>query len=262
MTSVSRAKRDGAALDAFTRATELPLLLLALAMVPLIAVPLAFDLAPSVDRAIVAADWMIWAVFGLELGVRTYLAPARLPYLIRHWYDVVIVLVPFLRPFRVIRSARALRLLRAGRLIAFFGRIRGTASVVLTRHRLDYALASAIAAVFVAAALVARLEQDAEGSIDGFGSALWWALVTVTTVGYGDYAPSTPAGRGVAVVLMLLGIGLFGLIAANIAAFFVTEHEDDQTALLIEEIRGLRLQVEELQQTVRPAQASTPDPGP
>ena len=60
------------------------------------------------------------------------------------------------------------------------------------------------------------------------GAALWWALVTTTTVGYGDYFPVTPEGRGVAVLLMLLGISLLSVVTANIAAFFVEQNADAQ----------------------------------
>lgn len=253
MTSGSRANRDGAALEAFVRATELPLLVLAIAMIPLIAVPLAFDLDPSVDRALLAANWTIWAIFTVELGVRTYLAPARVDYLIRHWYDVIIVVLPFLRPLRAVRAGRAFQLVRVIRLAAFIVRIRQTAGTILARHHLDYALATGIATVFISAALVTRFEQDTDSSLDRFGTALWWSVVTVTTVGYGDFSPESPAGRGVALVLMFVGIGLFGLIAANIAAFFLADQEEERTDALLEEIRELRRQVDRLEEAVRSA---------
>jgi len=207
------------------------------------------------QRSEEAVDWFIWAAFAFELGTKTYLAPARRRFLTRHWYDVLLVLVPFLRPLRVARSARALRLLRPVRLLAFASRLGQTARTVLTRHRLDYALATGMIAVLCGATAVYYFERNAEGSINDFGTALWWAIVTVTTVGYGDYSPSSPAGRGVAVVLMLLGIGLFGIIAANIAAFFISNEDDGRNDELLEEMRALREQVAELSSLVRASQA-------
>ena len=65
------------------------------------------------------------------------------------------------------------------------------------------------------------VEQGGEGSIDSFGDALWWAITTVTTVGYGDMFPVTPAGRGIAAFLMLTGIALFGMLTANLTTFIV-----------------------------------------
>jgi voltage-gated potassium channel len=248
MTSVFRAKRGPEALDAFTRATEVPMLALAVAMVPLLVVPTVTDLPETVDRAIVASDWLIWAAFATELGAKTYLAPSRRSYLVAHWYDVVLVAVPFLRPLRVARSFRVIRLLRAGAL-AF--RLPVTARAILTRHRLDYALATTLAVVVAGASVMPYFERNAGGSIDDFGTALWWALVTVTTVGYGDYSPVSAAGRGIAFMLMIVGIGLFGVFAANIAAFFVREVETDRDNQLLSELSALRERVERLDDLMR-----------
>lgn len=227
------------------------MLLLAVAMIPLLLIPLLIELSAGVDRTIIAIDWFIWSAFVFELGTKTYLAPARRRFLIHHWYDVLLVVLPFLRPLRIVRSARALRLLRAARLLTFITRVSKTTRVVLTRHRLDYTLAAAMTAIFASAAAVYYLERDVEGSIDHFGTALWWAIVTVTTVGYGDYSPSSPAGRGVAVLLMLIGIAVFGIVSANIAAFFISNEGDGDGEELVSEVRALRDQVDELTILVR-----------
>ena len=68
-----------------------------------------------------------------------------------------------------------------------------------------------------------RVEGNAEGAtITSFRRAVWWAVVTTTTVGYGDYTPITPVGRAIAILLMILGIGLIGTVSATVAAWFVT----------------------------------------
>jgi voltage-gated potassium channel len=131
-------------------------------MIPLIAVPLIVDLDAGMEHAILPVDWVIWAVFGLELGIRSYLAPTRISYLVPHWYDVVIVAIPFPGPLRIVRSARALRLLRVVRLVGFSRRIHATVLTVLTRHRLDYALATALTVVVTSAALITRFERGTD----------------------------------------------------------------------------------------------------
>jgi voltage-gated potassium channel len=94
-------------------------------------------------------------------------------------------------------------------------------------------LLSVLTLVGVGAAVELAFEQHAPGAtIHGFGDALWWAIVTVTTVGYGDTAPVTAGGRGVAVVLMLTGIGLVGVLSATVASYFVGQRAElDMTEL-------------------------------
>jgi len=96
---------------------------------------------------------------------------------------------------------------------------------------LSWVLLIALALNLIAAALVLSFERDMPGSnINSYPDALWWAVTTITTVGYGDRFPMSPAGRGVAVVLMVSGIALFGIITASIAAYFV-EHNAEQDDL-------------------------------
>jgi voltage-gated potassium channel len=137
--------------------------------------------------------------------------------------------VPFLRPLRVVRSARFLRLLREGRVGVFL--LRGFEAVkdVLTRHKLHYTLLVAGAMTVGAGVIVAELEHGVkDATIANLPDGLWWAVTTVTTVGYGDKYPITAAGRAVAVVLMLVGVGLFGLLAASLASFLIERgpHEE------------------------------------
>jgi voltage-gated potassium channel len=112
-----------AALERFERATELPLLVLALAMVPLLVVPLLVDLPDPLEASFVALEWAIWAVFLLEYVLRLALTPQRGGFVIRNWPDLLIVVVPLLRPLRLVRSARALRTLRLMRLAAILAEI-------------------------------------------------------------------------------------------------------------------------------------------
>lgn len=209
------------ALERFERAVELPLLVLAVAMVPLLIVPLVVDLPSGVEDTFIAADWFIWAVFAFEYVVRLSLTDRRWRFVRHEWPDLLIIALPFLRPLRIVRSARALRLLRLGRLAAVLSEATQETRRLLVRHQLHYALLVGIVLMVGASGLVYALEEGSEGSIDTFGDALWWAVTTVTTVGYGDMFPVTPAGRGVAAFLMFSGIALFGLITANLATFML-----------------------------------------
>jgi len=205
------------------------MLVLSLAIIPLLVIPLVVELSPNTESVIFALDWIIWAAFAVEYGVRLYLAPEKLPFVRKNVIDLVVVVVPFLRPLRVARSARMLRLLRAGRVGVFL--LRGIDAIrdVLTRHRLHYTLLVATFVTVGAGILVAEIERGAaDSSITSIPDGIWWAATTVTTVGYGDMYPRTAAGRGVAVVLMLVGVGLFGVLAGSLASFLIERGRSDE----------------------------------
>jgi voltage-gated potassium channel len=214
------------AFERFQAATELPLLVLALSMIPLLVTPLLVRLPDRVDATFTAIDWFIWAVFAFEYVVRLVLSADRWRYVRREWPNLLIVILPFLRPLRVVRSARGLRILRLSRLVAFTSEIGQESKRFLVRHKLHYALLVSLVAIVGAAAVMLALEEGHGGSINSFGDALWWAITTVTTVGYGDKFPVTAAGRGVAAALMVTGIALFGVLTANLAAFMLERDED------------------------------------
>src|SRR5262245_32579251 len=95
------------------------MLVLAFLMVPLLLAPELFALSPEMRETFFVLDAFIWPAFALELVIKTYLSEKRKDYLLRHWYDVLIVVVPFLRPLRIVRSVRVIRLLRGARLFSF-----------------------------------------------------------------------------------------------------------------------------------------------
>jgi voltage-gated potassium channel len=98
---------------------------------------------------------------------------------------------------------------------------------ILKHHSLFRVLIAAVGTLFLGAWLVLLFEEKAKGSnIHDYPDALWWAIVTVTTVGYGDRYPVTEGGRVVAAILMLVGIGLIGVLTATVASVFVKEHTD------------------------------------
>ncbi|MGH7703635.1 MAG: potassium channel family protein [Gemmatimonadales bacterium] len=225
--TVEVSDRRARALERFERAVELPLLILALTMVPLLLAPLVFEFPSGVESTFTGVEWFIWAAFAFEYAVRLGLTSQRWSFVRREWAALLIIALPFLRPLRIVRSARALRVLRLLRLVGALGTVGSGIRRLMVRHRLHYALAVTGLVVLGAAALALGLEDGHGGSIDSFGDALWWATTTVTTVGYGDMFPVTPGGRGIAVFLMITGIALFGVLTANVAAFFIEEQKDD-----------------------------------
>ncbi len=209
------------------RITEAPLLILSFVMIPLLVGPFLWDLSPPEETVFLTVDSFIWALFAVDLIIKTAVAPHRLAYIRRHWLEVLVVVVPFFRPLRIIR-------------IFIFG-----SRAWLGFRRLvhvDFLLVYGIGLVIIASTVVASVEGGEQASIHSFADALWWAAVTITTVGYGDMVPVTVAGKAVATVLMIGGVAFFSGVTANLASFLVRGSEVEKKALsqLSKEIESLR----------------------
>ena len=208
---MGRIGRDADAYARYKAATELPLLL----------GPMLVDTTPATERVLTGVDWLIWGVFAADYLIGLSLAPGRRAYVRREWPNLLLVVLPFLRPLRVLRSARALRLLRLTRVAAALSESAHEVRRLLVRHHLHYVLTATLTLLVGGALAMDAAESGGHGPIQGLPDALWWAASTMTTVGYGDAYPVTPVGRGVALVLMVGGIAFFGVLTANLAAFFL-----------------------------------------
>jgi voltage-gated potassium channel len=198
-------------LERWQRRTDGPLLVLAALFLVVFVVPLYVRDLPAWARALlVGVNVVIWVAFAVDYVVRLWLSPDRRRFVRGHVPDLLAVLVPFLRPLRLLRLVGVL----------------GSASRRARHHTQLRTTTYLVSAILVLLVLAGGLILDAERDVDGANitsasDALWWAATTVTTVGYGDRFPVTPTGRAVAVALMLGGIALLGVITASVAAWFV-----------------------------------------
>ena len=231
--SKADAEEREAIVDKLERITEIPLMVLAFLMVPLLLAPIYWDLTPEGESLVVTLDVLIWAIFAVDLVLKTAIAPRRLAYLREHWLEVLVVLIPFARPLRIVR-------------IIVYGSRAYRGAVRLAR--VDFLVAYAVGLVVLIAAIVTSVERGHESRLDSFPDALWWAVVTVTTVGYGDIVPVTEAGRARALVLMIGGVALFGALTANLASTFMRRETPNSAvvASLVEEVRLMRDEVARL----------------
>jgi voltage-gated potassium channel len=238
---VSGLGRTAEAFERFSNTVELPLTVLALLWLPVLVLPYVLTLSPAMNDTFAAIDYFVWAAFAVEYVTKLYLVPDRRRFFTHNLVDLAVVALPMFRPLR------ALRLLRLGRVGVVLANSLQRARELATHRNVHFVLLAVAAMVFGCAALVLDFEQHAKGStIHNYGQALWWAIVTVTTVGYGDTYPVTAAGRGVAVVLMLVGIGLIGVLTATVASYFVGQTADRERAELVERLDRLEQMVGEL----------------
>jgi len=155
-------------------------------------------------------SWTVWVAFAADFVARLFLATERGRYARQHWYDVALIVLPMLRPLRLLRLLALARILNRSA-TGLIGRVS------------TYVVGAALMAVVLGAIAVLDVERDAEGAnITSFGDALWWASTTVTTVGYGDRFPVTTQGRLIAVALMVVGIALVSTVTASVAAWMIS----------------------------------------
>lgn len=226
-------------LDRFSQRIDPFMMALALLWLPVLVVPLVTNLHGGVALAFEAADLFVWAAFIVEYVLKLWLAVDRWHFVRHHLLDLAMVAVPVLRPLRL---ARLLRIIRLDRVILVLGSGLRRARAMFTHHGLHFVLLAVTAIVFSAAGLELVFERHSVGptAIHNFGDALWWAVVTVTTVGYGDKVPMTGAGRWVATGLMVTGIGLVGALTATVASYFVQEQHSAEMAELRAQLAEIR----------------------
>lgn len=188
---------------------------------------------------------VIWAIFVLDFAVRFIIAPAKLAFLKDNWLGALSLALPFLRPLRVFRAARALRSFSLVRLLGGINRgIRVLRKV--TRGR-QFAYVGAITVLVTLAGAVGALSFDrgiANAPIQTFGDALWWAAAMVTTINNETYVVSTEA-RVIAILLRVFAVSVFGFITASIASYLIggtaeVERDAEDADALRAEVAALR----------------------
>ena len=173
------------------------------------------SISESTNQILSIIQWVCWVAFALDLLFGLVTSENKVLYLKRHPLEIASVLLPFLRPLRLMRvisfGGLALQKIAVGRQFAI------TVKVAITT----------VFVAYIAAVQITITERAVEGSnIKNFADGFWWAITTVTTVGYGDRYPTTTEGRLLAVMLMFMGISLVGVITASVAAWFVKMSQD------------------------------------
>jgi voltage-gated potassium channel len=220
--AIDGAKRTGGRhdlVDDIERVTKYPMTLLGLAWLVVAIIVVTTDVSSTASTVLVGILFTLWVILLVEYLIRLVITPDRRGYLKRRWAEPVTVVAPPFQGWRFVGIEKVCLLMHEGAL---------RVEAVLKHHSLFRVLIAAAGTLMLGAWLVLLFEENAKGSnIHNYPQALWWAVVTVTTVGYGDRFPMTEGGRVVAAVIMLVGIGLIGVLTATVASLFIKEHTDE-----------------------------------
>jgi voltage-gated potassium channel len=202
---------------------EIPMLVAALLVIPAIVIENS-DAGSPWDGVATVLNWVIWTAFATEFAVLLYLAPDKNRWVRRHALDLLIVVgtPPFLPA--ALQSARLLRLLRLIRLLRLVRLTRELFSL----DGLRYAALLALMTVLIGGVGFAAVEKPRQHLSPWDG--IWWAVTTVTTVGYGDVQPESNAGRAIGIVVMVTGIGFVALLTAALAQRFLAREVAEDVA--------------------------------
>jgi voltage-gated potassium channel len=185
-------------------------------------------------------NWGTWLVFASEVVVMLWVVPSKRTWLRTHMLDVLVtVLTPPFAP-AAWQAGRVYRVLRLMRLLRIFSLRR-----LLSLEGLKLAAVAAITTVILGGIVVAGIESTPREPWTAW-DGIWWAVTTVTTVGYGGLEPHTDSGRIIASAIMLVGIGFVALLTAFIADRFIAGQQAKED-LILAELREIREKLEALE---------------
>lgn len=183
-----------------------------------------FVLDPETSTILGIADDVVCVVFFVEFWIRFARAPNRWQFMKWGWVDLIssIPTFDYLRWGRIFSLLRLIRIIKA---------IRSTKELILhfRRKRVESTLLSmsllGILLLIFSSILILKVENVPNGNIKTASDAVWWAFTTISTIGYGEFFPVSIAGRLIAGVLIVFGVGVFGTLSGLIASWFLGHHK-------------------------------------
>jgi len=213
----------------------------------------AFDLPAKVNLLLNRIDFLVCGVFFLDFCIRFSRAPSKLAFMKWGWIDLLssIPTIDALRWGRLARVFIIIRLFRA------FSSMNHVVSFLFQKRKKSligtFMLIGLVLIIF-SSSMVLTVETTPEANIKTPVDAVWWAITTMTTVGYGDLYPVTTEGRAAGIFLMINGVLLFGVVTGLFARLFMEQEfgkEDVELKHLAEEVHQLREEIQQLKSRER-----------
>jgi voltage-gated potassium channel len=204
-------------LSQWQKRTALPSLILSLLFTLSFVVPIYwYPINPGLKTVCSAINYGTWVIFALDYVIQIWLAPKRGKFVQSHVFELLLVLLPFFRPLRALRA------------IAFTAQASVRSKKALIKSIPLVMTGATILMIIIMGAAILDIERNAPGAnIKTPMDALWWGLVTVTTIGYGDRYPVTTEGRLIAGLLIIFGIALISTLTGAFAAWVLDSHEEE-----------------------------------
>ena len=230
------------------------IIILSLVVVVMTLLQLTLTLTLSVNHLFNGLDRLIWLFFFVDYLVRLSRSESKREFIFKNKLDLLVIIpfYSFYRLFRLIRITEVIPLLKFTKILrvtVMLGKISKQVGRFIRTNNLNYVLLYTITIVLLGAGGLTLTEgMDLK-------DALWWSIVTVTTVGYGDIVPQTGGGRIIATLVMLSGIGFLGALTGTISTYFLNRREETYRPKIVEEmVEKLEhfdeLSLEEFQQIV------------
>lgn len=191
-------------------------------------------------------DWLLWFIFVCDYFINLYFADDSIEYIQNHILELIAI-IPFDSFFsflRLGRLARLFRLVKVARIFALSNRFWDTVNRLLHTNSLSKVLLLNISAVVTSSVLLSIIEGKS------FFDAVWWSIVTMTTVGYGDIVPQDTISKIIAILLMLVGICTFGMVTSTITRFFSETERETKLDLLLARVEEQNEKLDRLEKKI------------
>lgn len=167
-------------------------------------------------------DLALWGLFVIETIVLSLAVKDTVYYLKSNWLNLLIIALGLPLLFGLPLYFGAFRLLRLVIIFTLLMHVGSRVRKMLSRNELGATLVATVIIIILSGVMMAALDPAIKSPWDG----IWWAWVTITTVGYGDIVPESHVGRALASIIILFGMGLFAMLTASFAAFFIRQDEE------------------------------------
>jgi voltage-gated potassium channel len=225
---------------------EIPMIIFGLLVIPVLYIQLT-STNPTLRMFAFIVDILIWLAFVIEYVAEISVTKDKKEYAKQNWLNLFIILVSPPLPLRALQGFEGLRIIRVLRVLRVFVVLgRGTKGFkkFYAKNSVNYVIYLTVILIFICGFIFSIFEKG-KSLFDG----IWWAIETVSTVGYGDIAPLTTGGRTIGIILIFLGIGFMSMLTAAISAYFVEKDANQDTKQILEKLESLSKELDELKKS-------------